>query len=180
MVFGNLFTLGCEADNRVATTPIMSKIEAVWRMFRFFGCIVVFFLCFFWARYNFQRLCATWRSQFGVKPMFSIAQAHPKLGWVGQVWILSVVVPLSSGDQKKYVQMTSKGGSRLGPQILSSNKCNYNANINAQKILLYCLFYCQMHGIYAALFPQYDNKLEAVQGSRNSLFWKSGWGHDFS
>ena len=29
MVFGNLFTLGCEADNRVATTPIMSKIEAV-------------------------------------------------------------------------------------------------------------------------------------------------------
>ena len=42
--------------------------------------------------------------------------------------------------------------------------------LNAQKILLYCLFYCQMHGIYAALFPQYDNKLEAVQGSRNSLF----------
>jgi len=29
MVFGKLFTLGCEADNRVATTPIMSKIEAV-------------------------------------------------------------------------------------------------------------------------------------------------------
>ena len=113
MVFGNLFTLGCEADNQVATTPIMSKIEAVWRMFRFFGCILVLFLCFFWARYNFQRVCATWRSQFGVKPMFSIAQAHPKLGWVGQVWILSVVVPLSSGDQKKYVQMTSKGGSRL-------------------------------------------------------------------
>ena len=71
------------------------------------------FCWLFWARYNFQRLCATWRSQFGVKPMFSIAQAHPKLGWVGQVWILSVVVPLSSGDQKKYVQMTSKGSSRL-------------------------------------------------------------------
>ena len=29
MVFGNLFMLGCEADNRVDTTPIMSKIEAV-------------------------------------------------------------------------------------------------------------------------------------------------------
>ena len=29
MVFGNLFTLGCEANNQVATTSIMSKIEAV-------------------------------------------------------------------------------------------------------------------------------------------------------
>ena len=47
MVFGKLFTLGCEVDNQVATTPIMSKIEAVQRMFRFFGCIVVFFCVFF-------------------------------------------------------------------------------------------------------------------------------------
>ena len=54
-----MFTLGCEADNQVATTPIMSKIEAVWRIFWFFGCIVVFFLSFFLAKRNFQRLYST-------------------------------------------------------------------------------------------------------------------------
>ena len=49
------------------------------------------FLCFFWARYDFQRLCWSSRSSNETKWMPFTASEHPILGWVGQVWVLSVM-----------------------------------------------------------------------------------------
>ena len=69
-----------------------------------FGLYSGVFFVFFWARYNFQRLCATWRSQFGVKPMFPMPQTHPQLGGVGQVCMLSVMNFMDRGGSKKCVQ----------------------------------------------------------------------------
>ena len=73
-----------------------------------FGLYSGVFLCFFWARYDFQRLCWTCRSWFAVKPMFSMAQTHPQLGWVAQVWVLSVMNFMNWGGSKKLPKIGHK------------------------------------------------------------------------
>ena len=65
------------------------------------------FLCFSWARHDFQRLCWSSRSSNETKWMPSTASAHPILGWVAQVWVLSVMIFTNRGGSKKCVQNAS-------------------------------------------------------------------------
>ena len=54
-----------------------------------------------WLKQELQRLYSTCRSQLVGKPMFAMAQTHPQLGWVGQVWVSLGLVPLNCGGKKK-------------------------------------------------------------------------------
>ena len=76
--------LGCHHINYEQDWSCLTHISIFWL---YSGV----FLCFFWARYDFQRLCWSSRSSNETKWMPSAASAHPILGWVGQVWVLSVM-----------------------------------------------------------------------------------------
>ena len=65
------------------------------------------FLCFFWARYEFQRLCWSWRSSNETKRMLSARHTHIQLGWVAWVWVETHFLGGRKGRQSKCVKNAS-------------------------------------------------------------------------